>query len=71
LFPEAADPKPGYRDKDIVENYLHEAVCSGKISLSAAQRAIVTDWVAVYKSITPSDIARLKAKFADWSKTGD
>jgi hypothetical protein len=71
LFPEAAGPKPGFRDKDLVENYLHEQVCAGKISLAAAQRAIVTDWVAVYKSMPPSDIARLKAKYADWSKSGD
>jgi len=71
LFPEAAAPKPGFREKDIVENYLHEQVCDGHILLPAAQRAIATDWLAVYKSMSPSDIARLKAKYADWSKTGD
>ncbi|MEU2421030.1 hypothetical protein ABZ619_08295 [Streptomyces sp. NPDC007851] len=30
--------------KDPVETKLHTAVCSGKITLAAAQRAIVTDW---------------------------
>jgi hypothetical protein len=71
LFPEAAEPKPGFREKDLVENYLHEQVCSGKISLSNAQRAIATNWIAVYKSMSPSIIAELKSKYASWSKTGD
>lgn len=71
LFPEAAQPTPGFRDKDLVEDYLHEQVCAGVISLSAAQRAITTDWVAVYNAISSSDLAQLKSKYASWSKTGD
>jgi hypothetical protein len=30
--------------KDPVETKLHTVVCSGKVTLAAAQRAIVTDW---------------------------
>jgi hypothetical protein len=30
--------------KDKVENDLHRAVCSGKVKLADAQRAIATDW---------------------------
>lgn len=30
--------------KDTVENALHRAVCSGKITLAAAQHAIAADW---------------------------
>jgi hypothetical protein len=30
--------------KDPIENSLHEAVCSGRVSLSAAQKAIAQDW---------------------------
>ncbi|MEU2624616.1 hypothetical protein ABZ642_42005 [Streptomyces sp. NPDC007157] len=30
--------------KDPVETKLHTAVCSGKVTLAAAQQAIVTDW---------------------------
>jgi hypothetical protein len=30
--------------KDAVENTLHRAVCSGKITLTQAQQAIATDW---------------------------
>jgi len=30
--------------KDKVENDLHDAVCSGKVTLVAAQQAIASDW---------------------------
>lgn len=30
--------------KDPVETKLHTAVCSGKVTLKAAQQAIATDW---------------------------
>lgn len=52
LWPEAATPKPGYRQKDVVENYLHRQVCSGAISLAAAQRTIATRWLKVYRRIS-------------------
>ncbi|MFF4353787.1 hypothetical protein [Streptomyces sp. NPDC001530] len=44
-------PDPGHKSgtgvnnkKDPVETKLHTAVCSGKVTLAAAQQAIVTDW---------------------------
>ncbi|MHB8628718.1 MAG: HNH endonuclease signature motif containing protein [Aggregatilineales bacterium] len=49
LWPEAALPKPGFHEKDKVENYLHAQVCSGAISLQEAQREIATNWLAVYQ----------------------
>ena len=51
LFPEAAAPKPGFHEKDQVENYLHDQVCSGNMTLAEAQRQIATDWVAVYNQM--------------------
>jgi len=48
LWPEAASPKPGFHEKDKVENYLHDQVCSGSISLQQAQIEIATNWLAVY-----------------------
>ncbi|MER6032099.1 hypothetical protein [Streptomyces sp. NPDC001851] len=49
LWVEPADP--GHESggginnkKDPVETKLHTAVCSGKVTLQAAQQAIVTDW---------------------------
>ncbi|MCC9310087.1 hypothetical protein LN042_23970 [Kitasatospora sp. RB6PN24] len=35
-------------DKDRLEDYLHQAVCSGKMPLRAAQEAIATNWVKAY-----------------------
>jgi hypothetical protein len=41
LWPEPhASPNP----KDSVENYLHTAVCAGRITLQDAQTRIATDW---------------------------
>lgn len=46
LWPEPGDhPKPGVlNSKDLVENALRAAVCSGRVQLAAAQQAIATDW---------------------------
>lgn len=44
LWPE---PSPGFRDKDRVENRLHRLVCSGRMSLSEAQRHIARDWTTL------------------------
>jgi hypothetical protein len=45
LWPEGAKPKPGFHDKDVVENQLHAAVCSGRVALVAAQKIIATNWL--------------------------
>jgi Excalibur calcium-binding domain len=49
LFPEAALPHPGSKDKDRLENKLHALVCKGRLALATAQRAIARDWVAAYR----------------------
>jgi hypothetical protein len=36
--------------KDVLENKLNDLVCSGKLSLAAAQAAIVTNWVRAYET---------------------
>jgi len=51
LWPEPANPTPGFHQKDLVENYLHEQVCSGMITLQEAQQKISHDWVSVYSSV--------------------
>ena len=38
----------GARNKDKVENYLHDQVCSGAMPLAVAQQRIATDWYRVY-----------------------
>ncbi len=35
--------------KDVLENRLHDLVCSGRLSLVAAQQAIATNWVGAYE----------------------
>jgi hypothetical protein len=48
LWPEpGASPNP----KDAVENELRSRVCDGRISLAAAQREIVKNWVALARSL--------------------
>jgi len=51
LWPELADPTPGFHQKDKVENYLHDQVCSGHLSVAEAQREIATNWLDVYNQM--------------------
>ncbi|MEO8597859.1 MAG: hypothetical protein ABI759_31355 [Candidatus Solibacter sp.] len=51
LWPEPYNPKPGARQKDVVENYLHKQVCAGTLTLKQAQDAISADWYKVYLEI--------------------
>ena len=51
LWPEPADPSPGFHEKDQVENYLNDEVCDGKISLHDAQLQIANDWLAVFRQL--------------------
>jgi len=50
LWPEAANPTPGFHQKDQVENYLHAQVCDGRLSLKQAQQEIATNWLQVYET---------------------
>lgn len=52
LWPEAASPKPGFHEKDRVENYLHSQMCSGAIPLKQVQIEIATNWLKVYNQMT-------------------
>ena len=51
LWPEPAEPLPGFHQKDRVENYLHREVCAGRMRLEEAQRRIAKDWRAIYRQI--------------------
>jgi hypothetical protein len=55
LWPESASPRPGFHEKDAVENYLHDQVCNGSISLPEAQIQIATNWLAVYQNMPAKD----------------
>lgn len=68
LFPEAAEPYPGFKEKDVVENYLHEQVCAGNIALSAAQKQIADNWLLIYHNLDPKVIEELKLKYRSWAR---
>lgn len=48
LWPEPAEPRPGFHEKDLLENKLHDLVCAGSLDLTTAQRAIASNWYAAY-----------------------
>jgi hypothetical protein len=49
LFPEAANPRPGFHEKDRLEDRLHRLVCDGTLGLAAAQKLIRSDWLRAYR----------------------
>ncbi len=51
LWPQPRNIFPGAEEKDQVEDYLHRQVCSGALSLAAAQEEIASNWYAVYERI--------------------
>lgn len=63
LFPQPAKPPPGFHEKDIVENYLHQEVCAGRVALSVAQRQISENWLDIYNNLTDEQIQRIKNEF--------
>jgi len=71
LFPESVKSSDqsdiGFKQKDVVENYLHREVCNGHIDIRAAQTAIARDWLEIYKNISPEDIKSLEAEFKSWT----
>jgi hypothetical protein len=50
LWPET---DPGFREKDKVENRLHREVCSGQISIEAAQTMMAKEWTQAWGLPTP------------------
>ncbi len=48
LFPEAAKPRPGFHDKDRLENEVHDRACAGQNGFRSLQKRIASDWTALY-----------------------
>ena len=67
LWPEAADPRPGFKEKDVVENYLHEEVCGRRINLGVAQEMIAKNWLLIYENLSPRTIAQIKSRYKSWA----
>jgi hypothetical protein len=51
LFPEPASPRPGFHEKDRLENAVHDRVCDDRRALRPLQRRIAADWVALYDDL--------------------
>lgn len=74
LFPEAfgrststGEAALGFKEKDLVENYLHDEVCAGRLSLPQAQAQIAGDWVAVYDALSSATVSQLKQRYHSWA----
>lgn len=51
LWPQPAEPKPGFHEKDKVENYTHDQVCSHAWTLQEAQDRIASNWFDIYNQM--------------------
>lgn len=52
LWPQPRDPKRGYEQKIKSDNYLHDMLCNGEISLRQAQYLTLHHWYDVYHMIS-------------------
>lgn len=48
LWPQLYLPKPGAREKDVCESFLHREVCIGRMTLLDARTEIWRDWYKCY-----------------------
>ena len=53
LFPQPAAPRPGFVEKDRLENAMHNHVDDGQ-ALRPLQRRVAKDWVALYRDLVSS-----------------
>jgi hypothetical protein len=49
LWPQPDALRPGWAEKDQLENELHAEVCAGKMPLADAQHCIVSNWVECWE----------------------
>jgi len=50
LWPQPEMPKPGYKEKNSLENTLKRLVCNGTMTLADAQHCIASDWVKCWET---------------------
>ena len=61
LFPQPASPRPGFHEKDRVENAIHDRVCERGEALRPLQRRMAKDWVALYRDLVSAPRGALAA----------
>ena len=49
LFPQPAEPRLGFHEKDRVENWLHDQVCNHGMPIKQAQEVIARNWTEAYE----------------------
>ena len=67
LFPQPAEPSPGFREKDVVEIWLYKEACAGRINLDTAQYEIARNWLSIYDGIPKEERERIRSEFKNWS----
>ncbi len=67
LWPESATPSPGFKEKDLVEVYLREEVCAGRVSITVAQSRVASNWLEIYNNLSSQTISHLKSLYKNWS----
>jgi len=50
LFPEPANPQPGFHQKDRLENQMRSRVCYRNANLRATQRQIARNWTTLWNA---------------------
>jgi hypothetical protein len=48
LWPQPAEPRPGYKEKDVLEKYYLRQVCDGKMDIREAQAMMSRNWLQGY-----------------------
>jgi hypothetical protein len=74
LWPPPASPTPGFHEKHLTENYLHERVCFGRMQLELAQRAIARDWLGGWRVLSAGLKPKCGNSFGlrvDWRRKGE
>lgn len=51
LWPQRFEPKPGAREKDVVETHLKKEICKGLITLDRGRQIIKQDWYECYLTV--------------------
>lgn len=67
LWPKSAQPWPGFYEKNLTGNYLHEEVCDDRVDLAVAQEQMAKNWFLIYQNLDPKVITELKAKYLNWA----
>ncbi len=50
LFPEPANPKPGFHQKDRTENEMRSRICYRHANVRATQRQMARNWTVLWNS---------------------